>query len=83
MNTHDMKTKELYYTHKRNNGSKWATAEVYAVIGGKLEHIATARYQPGASRGTRAEVIEAAQRSGRIRIEDGEGFRVYEIEPGL
>ncbi len=78
-----METKEIYYTYKRNKGSKWATAEIFAIIGGKLEHIAKARYQPGASSGTHAEVIEAAQCSGRIAIADIEGCLTREIEPGL
>ena len=73
----------LYYTHKRNKGSKWATAEVFAIIDGALEHIATARYQPGASRGTHGEIIEAAKRSGRIAETEREEYRTREIEPGL
>lgn len=76
-----MITKELYYTHKRNRGSKWATAEVFAIIGGKLEYIATARYQPGASRGVRGEVIDAAAISSKLG--DVSKATVREIEPGI
>lgn len=71
----------LYYTYKRRPRSKWATAEVYAIRDGRLEHLTTVRFQPGASRGLRAELVDASGLS--AWLDDLSEVQVMEIEPRL
>lgn len=76
-----LKLKALYYTYKR--ATKWATAEVYAVINGHLAHLGTARFQPGATRGLRYEVAAVAANDHRINAEQAHSVPVEEIGTNL
>jgi len=73
----------LYTMTTRRKGAKWAVAEIYAVRGGILEHVARARYQPGATAGHAHECRSAYDNAWDTDDATTERWEVREIEPTL
>lgn len=81
--------KTLYYTEHRNKGAKWAHFEVYVIAPGgmgetaRLIHVATGKYQPGATAGVRHEVQRAAAFASNLPGGTVEGWEAMEIHPRM
>jgi hypothetical protein len=73
----------LYTTTTRARGSTWARGEVYAIRGGRLEHVAHLKYQPGASAGHAREARAAYDRAWDTTDATDNRWEVREIDPTL